>query len=237
MAAAVMIRFPKRAIDDAESQRRRELYRQLVPLKHGELAPVLVLPKRFARLSLEDFGETGRLGWMRPYLPMASRSCLVCSGIGVQFGYEANLCKCVWRRICRVMTDRYRENQSEGYVARSCVATLTASGKDCRFTWGRKNEEFSADLWLLAKRVLDAQHFAVFSRHSLGGMAWPQASRQVGLGRGAFFHHVYRAEVDVAQAAVALVPYALFPLDDYFQVGCVPMPVCKMPFRSSRKAA
>ena len=163
---------------------------------------------------LFDLG--GRVAWMRPYLPMALKKCQMCAGIGIRFGYKARLCDCVLRRIGRALTDRYRLNQAASCYASSCYAEISPGGKDSRLSWGRKNEEFSADLWLLSKRTLDAETFAVFVLHSLTGHEWRYCTRRLGIDRGTFFHAVYRAEVLLAKAAIALEPYPLFPLSSYF---------------------
>lgn len=206
---------------EAKHQRRRDQLRTL----HSNVVPFrpkaqVILPKRIGRTAgIEDFAEGAHLAWMRPFLPMATAKCQICAGIGVRFGYVAHLCACVSRRICRVMTDRYRENQTEPRYSLSCNPNINMSGKDSRLSWGRKNEEFNADLWLLAKRTLDEEHFRVFRLHSLEAIEWQKATKKLGLKRGQFFHCVYRAEEAVGRAAIAIEPYPLFPLQSYFSSG------------------
>lgn len=78
--------------------------------------------------------------------------------------------------------------------------------------YGRRNEEFAADLWLIAKRTLDATEWRIFERHLLGGVHWTE----MGMPKADFFHAVYRTEAKLGRAFLETEPYALFPFDQYF---------------------
>jgi hypothetical protein len=82
---------------------------------------------------------------------------------------------------------------------------------------GRKNENFTADVWLTCKRTLTNQtDWAIFRFHHLLGADWKLCARQLGIDKGQFFHAVYRVEQACGKVFRELKPYALWPLDEYF---------------------
>ena len=82
---------------------------------------------------------------------------------------------------------------------------------------GRRNEEYSADVSLCAKRTLDKAEFLVFKFHYLGGADWKVCCKMLGITRAAFFRCSYRCEQKCGRAFRELVPFPLFPVDSYFQ--------------------
>jgi hypothetical protein len=84
------------------------------------------------------------------------------------------------------------------------------------FTWGRKDEEFMADFILVSRRTLGDSDYQVFKYHFLLGADYRLCCRKLGMERGAFFHAVYRIEQSLGRVFRELEPYALFPLDDYY---------------------
>jgi hypothetical protein len=89
----------------------------------------------------------------------------------------------------------------------------------CRRSWNvRKREEFCADVFLVAKRNLDATEWAVFRFHHMLGAEWTLCARKLGMDKGAFFNAVYRIERKLGRVFVELKPFALFPTDEYFHV-------------------
>ena len=96
--------------------------------------------------------------------------------------------------------------------------TLTYSprGRDGRFAWGRKDEEFIADFTLLAKRRLDELEYRIFRYHFLLGADWRLCCRRLDMDRGNFFHSVYRVMTKLGRVFRETEPYGLYPIDEYF---------------------
>ncbi|MBI5280658.1 MAG: hypothetical protein HY858_03170 [Candidatus Solibacter usitatus] len=86
-----------------------------------------------------------------------------------------------------------------------------------RITWGRKDEEYLADFYLVSKRSLGHLEWRVFCYHYLLGAEWKLCTRKLGLDRGLFFHTVYRLQHKLGRVFRELQPYALYPIDEYFQ--------------------
>jgi hypothetical protein len=82
--------------------------------------------------------------------------------------------------------------------------------------FSRKEEEFIADFYLLAKRTLNPRAWDLFQFHFLQGADWRACCQRLHLDRGEFWHEVYRVEETVGKAAAELQPYALWPLNEYF---------------------
>ncbi len=89
-------------------------------------------------------------------------------------------------------------------------------GRPGRLTWGRKDEEYIADFCLVSRRTLDDFEYKLFRYHFLLGADWRLCSRRLGIARGNFFHAVYRIEQKLGRVFRELQPYALYPLDEYF---------------------
>lgn len=77
-----------------------------------------------------------------------------------------------------------------------------------------------ADFCLVSKRTLDEQQYQIFTNHFLLGADWKLCCRKLGMERGAFFHEVYRIEQKLGRTFRELEPFALFPLDEYFNSTC-----------------
>jgi hypothetical protein len=73
-----------------------------------------------------------------------------------------------------------------------------------------------ADFCLISRRTLDDAEHRLFRYHFLLGADWKLCTRKLGMGRGNFFHAVYRIEQKLGRVFRELEPYALFPLDEYF---------------------
>ncbi len=82
--------------------------------------------------------------------------------------------------------------------------------------WGRKNEEYLADFYILAKNNLDEEHFRIFKFHFLLGADWRMCCRRLDMDRGNFFHAVYRIQQQLGRVFRETKPYPIFPLDEYF---------------------
>jgi len=96
------------------------------------------------------------------------------------------------------------------------VSLTFVTGRVNRMTWGRRDEEYMADFFLVSRRHLDAQEFAIFKYHFLYGADWKLCCRRLDIDRGTFFHSVYRIQQRLGRVFRELEPYALFPLDEYF---------------------
>jgi len=90
------------------------------------------------------------------------------------------------------------------------------NGKDRRYVWGMKDEEFMADFCRISERTLNAAEHRLFRFHFLLGADWRLCSRRLKIDRGTFFHEVYRIQQKLGRVFRELQPYSLFPLDEYF---------------------
>lgn len=98
----------------------------------------------------------------------------------------------------------------------SQVSLERVRGREGRFVWGRKDEEYIADFCLVSRRTLNDFEYKIFKYHFLLGGDWKLCCRKLGLDRGNFFHAVYRIEQKLGRVFRELKPYGLFPLDEYF---------------------
>ena len=150
-------------------------------------------------------------------LALAQQSCTYCYGLGLRPGRSgvSTPCNCVFRAIFRACYARFRQCTSkEKYVSR--VSLESNPGRQRRSVWGLKNEEYIADFCLVSRRTLDENQHKLFKYHFLLGADWKLCCRKLGMDRGEFFHEVYRIEQKLGRTFRELEPFALFPLDEYF---------------------
>lgn len=76
-----------------------------------------------------------------------------------------------------------------------------------------RDAEYSAELWLIAKRVLDAEERVIYCEFLLHRRPWFEVDKRTKLGRGQFFHAVYRVEQRLGKA---LLDSPAFPPAAYF---------------------
>jgi len=155
-------------------------------------------------------------------LALALVDCSSCHGSGMRVGRRGGIqpCNCVLRAIFRICYNRFRNcTQKEKHIPRATL-DLGTGGKNSRYIWSRKDEEFIADFYLVSKRTLNDADWQIFRFHFLLGADWKLCCRRLDLDRGNFFHSVYRIEQTLGRTFRELKPYALFPLDEYF--GCTP---------------
>jgi hypothetical protein len=150
----------------------------------------------------------------------SSMTCAHCQGVGLrQYVRKRNgspkPCNCTLRGVFRACLAKFRECvEKPKHLSR---ATLEAcSGQDGYRVWGRKNEEYMADFYLLAKRSLSENDFQIFKFHFLLGADWRMCCRRLNMDRGNFFHAVYNIQQQLGQVFRETRPFALFPLDEYF---------------------
>jgi hypothetical protein len=98
----------------------------------------------------------------------------------------------------------------------SRVSLESNPGRQRKSVWGMKNEEFIADFCLVSRRTLDENQYKIFKYHYLLGADWKLCCRKLGMERGAFFHEAYRIEQKLGRVFRELKPFALFPIDEYF---------------------
>jgi hypothetical protein len=158
------------------------------------------------------------MNWTRSEtLALAMHNCTQCHSSGLRIGKKGVTapCNCVLRSIFRICYDRFvRCVTQERHLSR--VSVEPHAGRSRPSTWGRKDEEYIADFCLVARRNLDNFEHRIFRYHFLLGADWKLCARKLGIDRGNFFHAVYRIEQKLGRVFRELEPYALFPLDEYF---------------------
>lgn len=162
--------------------------------------------------------EVSKMEWSRSEtLALAQQSCSHCYGLGLRPGRGgvSTPCNCVFRAIFRACYGRFRQCASkEKYISR--VSLEANPGRQRKSVWGMKNEEYIADFCLISRRTLSEYEYTLFKFHYLLGADWKLCSRKMNLDRGSFFHEAYRIEQKLGRVFRELQPYALFPLDEYF---------------------
>jgi hypothetical protein len=150
-------------------------------------------------------------------LALAQQSCSICYGLGLRPGRggESTPCNCVFRSIFRACYARFKQCAvKEKYVSR--VSLEANPGGQRKSVWGLKNEEFIADFCLVSQRTLTEAEHRLFKYHFLLGADWKLCCRKLNMDRGSFFHEVYRIQQKLGKVFRELQPYALYPLDEYF---------------------
>lgn len=149
-------------------------------------------------------------------LALAAVNCAHCNGSGLINTHKGGEypCKCALRAIFRACYARFVEcSTKEKHL---CHVRLDRSPSGGKMTWGRKDEEYAADFFLVTKRTLTAAEWQIFSWHYLLGADYSLCCRRLKLDQGTYFHAVYRIQQKLGKMYRELKPYALFPLDEYF---------------------
>lgn len=135
--------------------------------------------------------------------------CARCGGTG-RFRLQRRWrpCSCALRGAFRMVWERF-----EAIRAAYPVSSVTTEGM---WTFGRKREEFLADVLLVARRVLSEVDWRLFDRHFVRGMEWFRCCPHLGYSRGGFFHAVYRVQEALGRAWVEVQPFPLCPPSEYF---------------------
>ena len=150
-------------------------------------------------------------------LVLALNSCPHCLGTGVttRVRGKTSPCNCSLRAVFRACYARFRYCVAkEKYMSK--VTLSHTSGRERHLTWGRMDEEYIADFYLVSKRTLNEFEFRIFKYHFLLGADWKLCCRRLGIDRGIFFHAVYRIQQKLGRVFRELQPYPLYPLDEYF---------------------
>lgn len=143
--------------------------------------------------------------------------CTECRGAGLRRwrGGAQAPCYCVYRAIFRACYARFRYCvEKEKYLSK--VSLVACQGSDRRRTYERLVEDYIADFCLVSRRFLEPRQHRIFRYHYLLGADWRLCCRQLRLGRGLFFHEVYRIQQRLGRVFRELEPYGLYPLDEYF---------------------
>jgi|SRR5579875_111284 len=151
-------------------------------------------------------------------LALACQSCAACYGLGMRPSRNDSMlpCNCVFRAVFRAVYSRFRRcAEKAAYIGRVSLEANPGAQNRSK-TWGMKNEEFAADFCLVARRALDDTQYQLFRLHFLLGADWKLCCPKLGLDRGQFFHEVYRIEQKLGRTFAELLPYPLFPTDQYF---------------------
>ena len=148
---------------------------------------------------------------------MATETCKYCEGNGTRVVYKtkASPCNCVFRAIFRACLTRFRDCAAIG-AAFGTVSWEFCSGPGGRRVYSRKQEEYMADFCLVSRRALDAEDHRLFRFYFLLGADWQLCARQLKMDRGNFFHAIYRIERTLGRTFCEILPYPLYPLDEYF---------------------
>ncbi len=158
------------------------------------------------------------MDWTRSEtIALAKNTCTQCHGLGLRLGRTDKMvpCNCVLRAIFRACYARFRHCASkEKHMSRISLEFIP--GRERKFSYGRKDEEYMADFILVSRRTLDDFHYDIFRFHFLLGADWKLCCRRLNVDRGNFFHAVYRIEQALGRVFRELKPYGLFPLREYF---------------------
>ncbi len=151
-------------------------------------------------------------------IALAAPNCAHCRGLGLKSGRleDTQPCNCVLRAIFRACHARFR-SIVENERSMTQVSLESNAGRERKTVWSRKDEEYAADFCLVSQRVLDSFEHRIFRYHFLLGADWKLCCRKLNVDRGTFFHAVYRVQQRLGRVFRELQPYALYPLDEYFQ--------------------
>jgi hypothetical protein len=135
--------------------------------------------------------------------------CAQCGGTG-RFRLQRRWrpCRCALRGAFRMVWKRF-----EAIRAAYPASSVTTEGM---WTFGRKREEFLADVLLVAKRALSEADWRLFDLHFVRGLEWLRCCSHLGYSRGYFFHAVYRVQEALGRAWVEVQPFPLCPPSEYF---------------------
>ena len=152
-------------------------------------------------------------------LQRTDRRCKRCDGKGTRATYKTHLvtCNCAFRAIFRACFAHFRDCSLTGAFP-GTISWEFCPGSCGRRVYSRKQEEYVADFLSLSHRALDDRDYLIFRSYFLLGMSWSSCASMVGIDRGNFFHTIYRIERVLGRAFLETKPYALYPLDEYFNM-------------------
>lgn len=153
-------------------------------------------------------------------LALALPSCTHCRGLGLRNGKEESTqpCNCALRAIFRACFNLFREINTQQARPSQIQLEISSAGSG-QGSYGRKDEEYSADFCLVSRRALSEADHRIFKFHFLLGADWRACCAKLGIERGQFFHDVYRIQQQLGRRFRELQPYGLFPTGAYFHGG------------------
>ena len=153
-------------------------------------------------------------------LVIAEYHCARCFGAG-RVG-RGQPCQCAKRRIFRACLRKWSNAECSPRIRpdRSGPAT-----------YGMKEREFAADFKRVAQAACTRDQWRVLDLARFRDVEYEYGMRLTGLTRGDWFHRLYEAEAAVGAACYELLPYGLYPLDQYFSSRNIP----EQPIRTSKK--
>lgn len=161
--------------------------------------------------------------WSRSVtLPLASADCPHCYGLGLAWGRldSEEPCKCVLRAIFRQCHAAWLDACERTQVSASKVSwDETNRSRSRNFMWSRKNEEFCADFICIARRTLTPPEGRLFELHFIRGFGRQTCITRLGIKKGTFHSMIYRIQERLGRAFYETMPYALYPIDEYFAPG------------------
>ena len=155
-------------------------------------------------------------------LAIARTGCVECNGLGMrtvttpQKELTSVPCCCALRSIFRSCYGRFRYCVAKQDRIGTVSIETWGTGAGAHRSYGRRNEDYMADFYRVAKQSLAPSDHQIFTWHYLLGADWKLCCRRNGMSRGNFFHTVYRIEEALGRAFAALFPYSLYPVRDYF---------------------
>lgn len=156
---------------------------------------------------------------------LALISCSKCYGRGFVIGRDLAtefLCPCVARKIFHTVLARRDYFYESGkitqinYTQMEYKAYGDSSNAGVYTVYGIMNLEYCIDFEILARHSLSETQFLIFKLRYLQKKNFKVCCKRARLSRGNFFHMCYIIEQKVGLAALALKPYPLFPISDYF---------------------
>jgi hypothetical protein len=165
------------------------------------------------------------------YMALALTGCVTCNGTGLR---DQKPCNCVLRSIFRIVLHKVHECAAGGHLRP--ILFDSAHGPQNRQGNARVYEDFSADVYNMAKRILtEPNEWDVFRFHYLQGADYKLCCRRLRIDRGTFYHRCYAVEQKLGNAFATTVPYPLYPVDEYFRrttrpVDIRPLPLPRAPY-------
>ena len=123
-----------------------------------------------------------------------------------------------WERVCQCSAKKVFDKCLKKYKYHLRVQRMeTPRLSVCRGRfYSFRNEEYQADFYWTAYRVLDDLEWSVFRLHFLCGIPYYDCTPKLGVNRGDFFHAVYRVKTKVGLECIKVKPYELYPFQVYF---------------------
>jgi hypothetical protein len=156
---------------------------------------------------------------------LAPTDCLTCQGAGIVPGTVHNVCDCVCRVIFHTCYAKFRDCQERAASTQTMTLELHYDGRDSRYAWARRHEDYCADFINAAKRVLPDVHFKIFRWQFLLGVSPKQIAPRVELTRRMVEIILHDSEPQVGREIDRMHPHSLYPPRDYLHVGEAPFAV------------